>query len=210
MTAMTMNKAIHQAFRRDLNRLVQATASFTDGDVHRAAALGRAWQNLAHQLDRHHHGEHAYAWPAMSALGLDDDLLATLDDEHEAMAQALRVTGLVADRFRRSASRMDAEEFNLALVELHRVTVDHLTHEEAVSEQLMLDNANHPAVKQMGRQFGKVSPTEGGRFFAWVLDGAGPDEEAAIRRDVPAPVLLLIGGIFGTGYRWRIAPTWWH
>ena len=32
----------------------------------------------------------------------------------------------------------------------------------------------------MGRAFGKVSPARGGRFFAWVLDGASPDERAAV------------------------------
>ena len=60
----------------------------------------------------------------------------------------------------------------------------------------------------MGREFGKVSPAKGGRFFAWVLDGASPDEHAAVAQDVPGPVLSIIGGIFGRGYRSDVASVW--
>jgi hypothetical protein len=48
----------------------------------------------------------------------------------------------------------------------------------------------------------------GGRFFAWVMDGASPEEQAAITESVPKPVLAIIGGIFGRGYRRDIAPLW--
>ena len=38
----------------------------------------------------------------------------------------------------------------------------------------------------MGKEFGKVGPVKGGRFFAWVLDGASPDERAAIAHECRA------------------------
>jgi hypothetical protein len=60
----------------------------------------------------------------------------------------------------------------------------------------------------MGRQFGKTSPTVGGEFFAWVTDGATPAEMSAISSNVPKPVLLIIGGLFGRGYRKSDAPVW--
>jgi hypothetical protein len=53
-----------------------------------------------------------------------------------------------------------------------------------------------------------VSPARGGRFFAWLLDGAGPDERAAVSGTVPGPVLKLLTGIFGRGYRKNVAPVW--
>jgi len=63
-------------------------------------------------------------------------------------------------------------------------------------------------MKAMGKQFAKVSPAKGGRFFAWVTDGASPEEMAAITDNVPKPVLAIMSGIFGRGYRRDVAPVW--
>ena len=63
-------------------------------------------------------------------------------------------------------------------------------------------------MKAMGRAFGKVSPTVGGQFFAWVLDGASDEEREAASRDIPGPVLTIVNGIFGRSYRRHIAPVW--
>ena len=46
MPTMSMNKVIHAAVRRDLDRFVAALAAFPDGDAERAAGLGRAWANF--------------------------------------------------------------------------------------------------------------------------------------------------------------------
>ena len=46
MATMSMNKVIHAAFRRDLDRFLAALAGFPDGDAARAADLGRAWVNF--------------------------------------------------------------------------------------------------------------------------------------------------------------------
>jgi hypothetical protein len=88
------------------------------------------------------------------------------------------------------------------------VTVQHLDHEEAELEELYLSKRDTPEMKAMGRAFGKVSPARGGRFFAWVLDGASADEQATVRREVPGPVITIIGGIFGRGYRKDVASVW--
>jgi hypothetical protein len=63
-------------------------------------------------------------------------------------------------------------------------------------------------MKAMGRKFGKVSPAKGGTFFAWVTDGATAEEMAALTASVPKPVLTILGGLFGRGYRRDIASVW--
>ena len=75
-------------------------------------------------------------------------------------------------------------------------------------EPVYQEKKDTPEIKAMGRAFGKVGPSEGGRFFAWVTDGASPQEMAAITRDVPGPVLAVLNGVFGRGYRKSIAPVW--
>src|SRR4051812_25508048 len=89
MAQMSMNKAIHGAFRRDLDRFVAALRAFPPGDLQRARQLDVAWQNFDDQLTYHHEGEHETAWPALRSIGVSDEVLATMDAEHHTMAEAL-------------------------------------------------------------------------------------------------------------------------
>ncbi len=203
-----MNKVIHGAFRRDLDRFVTALGSFRAGDQRRANDLNTAWANFDDQLTHHHEGEHETAWPALEKVGVSPDLLATMDAEHDTMAQALVATRAAMAELVRTPGREQADSARAAFEQLRTVTVAHLDHEEGELEQVYLDNKDHPAVVEMGKKFAKVSPARGGRFFAWLLDGASPSERAAISSTVPAPVLKIVTGIFGRGYRKNVAPVW--
>jgi len=46
MAEMSMNKAIHGAFRRDLTRFLGALDTFPEGDHARAGQLATAWGEL--------------------------------------------------------------------------------------------------------------------------------------------------------------------
>ena len=185
MAEMSMNKAIHAAFRRDLGRFIDALERFPAGNRQRAEQLATAWANFDDQLIRHHEGEHDIAWPALEAVGVSHDVLKEMDAEHDTMAAALT-----------------------AMRELQRVTVQHLEHEEAEIEPVYLAKKDAPEMKAMGREFAKVGPVQGGTFFAWALDGATPEESAAITDTVPKPVLTVIAGVFGRSYRKSVAPVW--
>ena len=208
MTEMSMNKAIHGAFRRDLNRFITALGSFPPGDLARAKQLGAAWDNFDDQLSHHHAGEHEIAWPALVSIGVSQDLLNAMDAEHDTMAHALSETRTAMSDFVRVAGHAEAQNALAAFQKLQTVTTEHLDHEESELEQVYLSNKDTQQMKDMGRKFGKVSPARGGRFFEWVLDGATPDEAAAVKGNVPGPVLMIISGIFGRGYRNNIAPVW--
>jgi hypothetical protein len=208
MGEMSMNKAIHGAFRRDLDRFVSALDRFTPGDRARARQIGTAWANFDAQLTRHHEGEHDIAWPALESLGVGKELIATLDAEHETMATALAAARTAMGALTASATKSDADAALGAIQRLQEVTVAHLDHEEAEIEDLYLTKRDAPEMKAMGRAFGRVSPAVGGQFFAWVLDGASVDEREAVMREVPGPVVSIIGGVFGRSYRKNVAPVW--
>lgn len=208
MGEMSMNKAIHGAFRRDLDRFIDALSAFSSGDRTRAQQLGKAWANFDDQLTHHHEGEHTIAWPALQAVGVSRELLDAMDAEHEAMAGALVETRAAMDSLLRDPGAAQAKAAQAAFERLQTVTVEHLDHEESEIEALYLAKRETPELRAMGKAFGKVGPARGGRFFAWVLDGASPDERAAVMRDVPGPVISIIGGIFGRGYRRDVAPAW--
>lgn len=203
-----MNKAIHAAFRRDLGRFIDALGRFPAGNRQRAEQLATAWANFDAQLTIHHEGEHEIAWPALEAVGVSHDLLKQMDAEHDTMATALAGARTAMTALRGSASAEDAAAALTAMQELQRVTVVHLDHEEAEIEPVYLANKDSAPIKAMGREFAKVGPVQGGTFFAWALDGAGPEESQAITGTVPKPVLVIISGVFGRGYRKSVAPVW--
>lgn len=206
---MSMNKLIHAAVRRDLNRFRRALDVFAEGDRDRAAALSRAWVNFDAQLTEHHQGEHAIVWPALSAIGVDRSTIDTFDSEHGAMADDLATARDAMDRLGRSASRADADAASGAMTQLQSTTVTHLDHEELETEGLLAQHGQHPAVKEMGKQFSRRSgPVKAGNFFAWMQDGATAQEATALRSHVPAPALLVLGGLFGRRYRREVAPVW--
>jgi len=208
MTPMSMNKAIHGAFRRDLDRFITALSAFPPGDLTRAKQLGAAWENFDDQLTHHHEGEHTIAWPALKAVGVSDDLLAAMDAEHDTMAAAVAEARSAMGALERTAGNEEARAALAAVQTLQTATIIHFDHEEQEIDPVYLDKRDTPEIKAMGRAFGKVSPARGGRFFEWVMDGASADELAAIKGNVPGPVLMIIGGIFGRGYRKNIAPVW--
>jgi hemerythrin-like domain-containing protein len=208
MAAMSMNKAIHGAVRRELTRFSTALEAFRPGDAARAQQLARAWANFDDQLTHHHEGEHRIAWPALQQVGVAPELLTALDAEHDVMAAALADARVALEALSRSPAAPEAPAALGAMQNLRQVTDAHLEHEEAEIEPVYLANRDAPEIKAMGKEFAKVSPARGGRFFAWLLDGASAEERAAVTREVPGPVLTVISGVFGRGYRKNVAPVW--
>ena len=206
---MSMNKVIHGAIRRDLRRFTEALASFRDGDRDRASALHRAWENFDEQLTHHHEGEHEIGWPAMRQVGFDSATLDVFDDEHDRMAAALAQTRGVMERFAASATRADADLAAASMAQLQEATVTHLDHEERETEPVFAEHAGSPAMKEMSKKFSRsLSPGAAGVYMAWLQDGAGPEESAALRSTIPPPVLAVFTKLLGRRYRREIAPVW--
>lgn len=206
-----MNKVIHGAVRRDLDRFRRALDSFTDGDRERAAELHRAWVNFDAQLTEHHEGEHELVWPALRTIGVAEANIESFESEHAALAAALATTRAAMDKLRTTASRVDADAAAAAMAQLQTTTVTHLDHEEQETEPTLAEHHGHAAIKEMARKFGRrASPPKAGIFFAWLQDGATPEEQTALRASVPGPVLAILGGLFGRRYRKDIAPVWSH
>jgi len=203
-----MNKAIHGALRRDLTRFLDALAAFPDADSARARQLGVAWANFHDQLTTHHEGEHEIAWPALTQVGVSAEVLAQMDAEHDILAAALATAAAAMKTLEGKPSSASAAAARGAISELRTVIETHFEHEERELDPVYLSKKDDPVIKAMGRKFGKVSPMVGGRFFAWVTNGASADELAAIKGNVPPPVLAIIGGIFGRGYRRNVASVW--
>lgn len=208
MPPKSMNVVIHDAIRRDLRRFVDALSSYDETDKARARGLWRAWENFDDQLTHHHEGEHDVVWSAVEQLGVSPSLILRLDAEHDAMAKALDRTRAAMSVFTGSARTKDAAKALAAVRKLQKVTNDHLAHEEAELEPVFAEHTGAPELKSMAQELRRQPLPRIGRFFAWLGDSDDPDERAAVTQDVPAPVVAIIGGIFGLGYRRSVAPVW--
>jgi Hemerythrin HHE cation binding domain len=205
---MTMNRVIHGAVRRDLDRLATALGQLRDGDRARAAGLARAFANLRRELTHHHEAEDTLVWPAMAGLGVEPDLLAAMESEHAAMSRALADTDGAMSALARTGSADDAATAQASLLHTRDVVDRHLGHEEDDLEPLMLRHAETPEWQAVERGLRRQPPRVIGPFFAWVTDGMSPEHRAYFRSTVPPPVVFVFTRLFGRRYRREIAPVW--
>ena len=203
-----MNRAIHAAVRRDLDRLEAALRVLADGDRGRVDQLCRARQHQPPELVDHHEKEDELIWPALLGLGVDPVLLEEMESEHGAMRDALEETGGHMTALGRSAATADAVRAADSIVTTRQVVERHLTHEEEELEPQVLQHSETPEWKAVEKKLRSGPPTRGGRMFAWLLDGASPEVSGYVHSAVPGPVLFVLTRVFGAGYRRSVAPVW--
>ena len=205
---LTMNRVIHAAVRRDLDRLDGALGSMADGDRPRAQALDRAYRNLQTELTHHHEGEDAHIWPMLASVGVDRQLLDAMESEHSAMAGALAETAGAMATVASSGSAADAAAARASLRRTRDVTERHLRHEETELEPLLVPYAESPEWKAVEKKLRSQPLPVAGRFFAWLTDGMSAEHRAFLERTVPTPVVTVLSRVFGRRYHKEVAPTW--
>jgi hemerythrin-like domain-containing protein len=205
---MTMNRVIHAAVRRDLARLESALGTARDGDVARAGRLQRAYANLQRELTHHHEGEDEFVFPFVAKVGGASDLLKAMDEEHQAMADALGETGTAMAAYASSGSAGDADSARVSVARTREVVDRHLSHEENDLEPVLEPHLPTAEWKTVEKQLRPRSPVVAGRFLAWIQDGMSDEGRAYLRSTIPPPVTALLGKVAGRAYHRDIAPTW--
>lgn len=205
---LTMNRVIHAAVRRDLDRLDRALGSMADGDRPRAQALERAYRNLHDELHHHHVGEDTHIWPMLASVGVDQHLLAEMESEHSAMAEALAGTGTAMATVAGSGSASDAAAARESLLLTREVVERHLQHEEIELEPQLAPHHESPEWKAVEKKLRSQPLPVAGRFFAWLTDGMSEEHRAFLEETVPKPVVAVLSKVFGRRYHREVAPTW--
>jgi hemerythrin-like domain-containing protein len=171
---LTIMLAAHDAFRRDLTRLVRAAAAADLSDPARRRSVAAGWELFKHELHLHHTAEDEVIWPVLRPrLAHSEHALSVLDameEEHERIDPLLAAVD-AAFAQRREDSLADVID---ALV---TTLTGHLAHEER--DGLPLIGVALTAAEWRGVGF-KIARrnglSEGGKMFAWILDGvAAPD-----------------------------------
>jgi len=197
---LTIMLAAHDAFRRDLTRLVRAAAAADLSDPARRQPVEAGWELFKHQLHLHHTAEDEIIWPVLRPrLAHSEHALSVLDameDEHELIDPLLAaVDAGFAQRDDSLADVIDALVSSLT---------GHLAHEERDGLPLIGLALTAAEWRRVGFKIARRNGlSEGGEMFAWILDGA--DGDAALRT-LPPPLRLLYKGVWKP--RFNKTPRW--
>ena len=200
---LTIMLAAHDAFRRDLTRLVRTAAAADLSDPARRQSVEAGWELFKHQLHLHHTAEDEIIWPALRPrLAHSEHALSVLDameDEHELIDPLLAaVDAGFAQRDDSLADVIDALVSSLT---------GHLAHEERDGLPLIGVALTAAEWRAVGRRIARRNGmAEGSEMFAWMLDGADPSRAAVTLGQLPPPLRLLYRTLWKP--RYQKTPRW--
>lgn len=216
---LTIMLAAHDAFRRDLTRLVRAAAAADLSDPARRRSVAAGWELFKHELHLHHTAEDEVIWPVLRPrLAHSEHALSVLDameEEHERIDPLLAAVD-AAFAPRREDALADVID---ALV---TTLTGHLAHEERDGLPLIGVALTAAEWRSAGFKIARRNGlSEGGTMFAWILDGAAArgdrapgdpaadaahSDPAAALRTLPPPLRLLYRAVWKP--RYNKTPRW--
>lgn len=180
---MTMMYAMHDALRRELERIARITAR-ADDDPRHVLSTAAGWEMFKAYLRIHHTAEDDTVWPVMYPVlaGRPDDLalLDALEAEHAAIDPALdAIDAALADR--------DHGQERLGGLTDSLVTAlsGHLKHEENDGLALIDATMTPEQWAHFGSVHGQRMGADASRFLPWLLDGASPERVSAVLARLP-------------------------
>jgi iron-sulfur cluster repair protein YtfE (RIC family) len=191
----TMMYIAHDAFNRDLERLIAAADA---GKVltHEGIAT---WKSFAKQLHIHHTAEDAALWPRLHA-AVDDpaeeELLKEMEAEHGSLDPRV-------DQIDAAVEARNETAFADELKTLSKGLAAHMIHEEGAALPLLerrLGQAGWDAfAKEIRAQQGGIKGAA--EYLPWVLDGADKATTTKVLHMLPAPARMLCRRIWEPKYR---------
>ena len=201
---LTIMLAAHAAFRRDLAQLARAAAFADLPDQRRRASVQAGWELFKRQLTLHHTAEDVIVWPALrERLTRSDHAQSVLDAMEAEHQQIDPLVAAVDGAFARAdgGHRADARAIGDAADALARSLTGHLTHEERDGLPLIGEALTSAEWRRVGfRIVRKNGLSAGGEMFAWLADGADPDQAAAAIGTLPPPARLVYRAIWKPRY----------
>lgn len=208
----TMMGAVHDAYRRDLERVrhALATTPYPEGPRRKAIADHVMW--LLKLLHAHHTGEDDGLWPLVLRRNPDAaDILAIMDADHARIAPAMAGLTDAARSYGEADSEAARAGLVAALDTLSEVVLPHLRREEDEAMPVVsasLTAAEWDAWDQEYNLKPKSLPQLGEEAH-WVLDGLDPVRyQVAIHLVPPIPRFILLYAGFAGRYRRRATALW--
>jgi len=187
--------ALHDAFRRDLDRLLDTAAD--------DAALPGRWQLFRDQLHFHHTAEDTAMWPPVRAkLAGNPGGMALMDQMEAEHAQIDPLLAAIDDAL---GTRGGRERIGPLLTRLRGILADHLAHEETEALPLISRVMTRAELSQIGRAIARIGGLrQVAVMFPWALSEARPDVRDQVLGQLPAPARLLYRAVWLPRYRRRV------
>ena len=207
---LTIMLAAHEALRRDLVGLARAGAgtarpgSAGTGPAQRQA-LQRGWEVLQRQLHIHHTAEDELVWPALRDRLPASDAARSVLDAMEAEHQQIDPLLAAVNRAMSQPGGDDgtlADTVDVLTMALH----GHLAHEERDALPLIGTALTAAEWRAVGRRIAVRNLRRAPEMFAWMLDGAAPEQSQAAVGQLPPPARVLYRAVWRP--RFARHPRW--
>ncbi len=191
----TMMYVAHDAFNRDLSRLVQANS---EGRGFSTEAMA-TWTLFSKQLHNHHTAEDSALWPRLRAAVTDPDeveILDAMEMEHAELDPRLeRIEAALMDR--------RADDLASELGQLAVGLAAHMRHEEDAALPLLERRLGRSGWDAFSREVREHNGglRGGAEYLPWVLDGASEDVTRQVLGILPGPARLLYRRVWAPKYR---------
>jgi hemerythrin HHE cation binding domain-containing protein len=187
--------ALHDAFRRDLEQLLDATAD--------DAVIRSRWRLFRDQLHFHHTAEDKAMWPPVRAkLAGNPGGLALMDQMEAEHAQIDPLLAAIDDAL---GTRGGRERARPLLTRARGILADHLAHEEAEALPLISSVMTQAELGQIGRAIARMGGLrQVAVMFPWALSEATPVVREQVLGQLPAPARLLYRAVWLPRYRRRV------
>jgi hypothetical protein len=201
---LTIMLGAHAAFRRDLVHLARAAAFADLPDPARRTAVQVGWEVFKRQLHLHHTAEDAVVWPALrNRLGHSEHAMSVLDAMEAEHKQIDPLLAAVDEAFGDPRPRGLADVTDALATSL----TGHLSHEERDGLPLIGMALTAAEWRGVGLRIARRSGlSSAGEMFAWIADGADPDQAAAVVGTLPPPARLIYRAIWKP--RYQRTPRW--
>ena len=191
----TMMYVAHDAFNRDLERLIGASQA---GSEFTPAAIA-TWRSFSKQLHTHHNAEDAALWPRLHAAVTDPaeiQILTDMEAEHASIDPRLEQIDAALEG--RNATALDAELKSLA-----QGLSNHMIHEEQAALPLLERRTGQAGWEAFSKE---IRDQQGGlkgaaEYLPWVLDGATDQTKTQVLKLLPPPARLLYRRVWDRKYR---------
>jgi hemerythrin-like domain-containing protein len=192
---LTVMLAAHEALRRDLTGLAHAAAGAGRGDPVRRQAVQRGWEVFQRQLHLHHTAEDELVWPALrerlTASDAARSVLGAMEAEHQQIDPLLAAVNRAMDRPGGDDGTL-ADTVDVLTMALH----GHLAHEERDALPLIGTALTMAEWRGVGRRIGLQNLRHAPELFAWMLDGAQPEQARRAIGQLPPPARVLYRAVW--------------